>query len=572
MAKKIEYEVNIKTASAKANVDNLNESIKDTSKETKEVNNSVSGLTGALDKVTGGAVSKFKGLKSSIGGVTNGFKSMRVAIIGTGIGALVIAVVSLIQAFKSSEEGQNKLNKIMTIFGSIVGNLTDKVADLGEYIIGIFENPKAAWEDFKKAILENLKNRFEGLLNLIPNLGKAITQLFKGNFKEAGTIAANAVAKVTLGVDDIVGKTKEAIQATKDFVKEIEQEAKVAGKIADMRAKADKQERQLLTERAEANRRIAELREIAADKENVSVQERLEALREAGRVNDEIAQKEIETARLRFEAKKRENELTKSTKEDLDEQAQLEARLIELETARITKQKTLTAEITTALREEEAERKRIESEQEARRKQEEADAVAKAKADEERRKQEAKQVAELEKFKRQQRVDTLNNLISIAGAETKVGKALFVAKQVLALKEMIAEAKKTITFSTLAAARSSAAIAEGTAQTAKIGFPQNIPMLIGYAAQAVGIIGAIRSATSSAKNIAGRFGGGGSVRIQSPNTPTASQPAQFNTVGSSGINQLADSITGKPIKAYVVSSDVTSAQSLDRNKIETAGI
>lgn len=93
----------------------------------------------------------------------------------------------------------------------------------------------------------------------------------------------------------------------------------------------------------------------------------------------------------------------------------------------------------------------------------------------------------------------LDDIISIAGAETAVGRAALVAKQILNAKELIMEISKTITFSTQAAARSVVAVAEGTAQTAKIGFPQNIPMLIGYAAQAAGILMAIKSAVSSAK-------------------------------------------------------------------------
>jgi hypothetical protein len=96
----------------------------------------------------------------------------------------------------------------------------------------------------------------------------------------------------------------------------------------------------------------------------------------------------------------------------------------------------------------------------------------------------------------------LDDIISIAGAESDVGRAALIAKQILAAKELALEISKTITFSTQAAARSVVAVAEGTAQTAKIGFPQNIPMLIGYAAQAVAIISAIMSAVSSAKSSA----------------------------------------------------------------------
>ena len=62
-------------------------------------------------------------------------------------------------------------------------------------------------------------------------------------------------------------------------------------------------------------------------------------------------------------------------------------------------------------------------------------------------------------------------------------------------------------------------------------------------------------------------GGGGS-------TPpaAASTPANFNIVGNSGTNQLLEGLNASPMKAYVVSGDVTSAQSLDRNKRQTASL
>ena len=52
-------------------------------------------------------------------------------------------------------------------------------------------------------------------------------------------------------------------------------------------------------------------------------------------------------------------------------------------------------------------------------------------------------------------------------------------------------------------------------------------------------------------------------------------PPAFNIVGASGTNQLADAIGGQtqePVKAFVVSSDVSTAQELDRNIIEGASI
>jgi hypothetical protein len=55
-------------------------------------------------------------------------------------------------------------------------------------------------------------------------------------------------------------------------------------------------------------------------------------------------------------------------------------------------------------------------------------------------------------------------------------------------------------------------------------------------------------------------GGGGAGGVMSAN---------FNVVGNSGINQLAQ-LQQTPTKAYVVSGDMSTAQSLDRNRIENA--
>jgi hypothetical protein len=55
-------------------------------------------------------------------------------------------------------------------------------------------------------------------------------------------------------------------------------------------------------------------------------------------------------------------------------------------------------------------------------------------------------------------------------------------------------------------------------------------------------------------------GGAGAGSVMSPS---------FNVVGNSGLNQLSQ-LQQQPMKAYVVSGDVTSAQSLDRNRIENA--
>ena len=579
-------EIDVRTKEGKAQLKELQSGVKDVGTTSKETSKEVGAIGNAADKATGGAISGFKALKGTVTGAIKQFGVLRLAVAATGIGALVLAITAVGKAFTSSEEGQNKFAKIMGVIGAITGNLVDLLADLGEKLISVFENPKQALKDFGNLIKDNIQTRFEGLTELIPQLGKAINLLFKGQFSEAGKVAGNAVAKVALGVDDLSGKIQGAIDKTKEFIAENVNEAKIAAQIADQRAKADKQERALLTERAEANRKIAELREKAADKENVQVEERIAALIEAGRINEEITLKEIEAARLRFEAKKAENALSKSTKEDLDEQAQLEARLIDLETARLQKQKSLTAEVTTARREALAEQKEIEAEAAEEQKtkdaeKEAADKVKKEKQAEEAKKEldEKKRIAQeeiaLEQQVTQAKAQALDAIIGLTNKESGIGKAAFIAKQLLAAKEMVSEAKNTLGRISLRASEATVSTAAGAANTAKVGFPQNIPLLIGYAAQAVGIIGAIKSAVSAAKGSIGAAGAGGSTpNIQTPRIGGAASPS-FNIVGQGGTNQLAETIAGQdkqPIKAYVVSGDVTTAQSMERNIVQSASI
>ena len=314
MSKVVTIQLKADTKGAEKNVENLN-------KDLKETQGDLSGVEAAADKATGGMVSGFKGATAGIKSVVKGFKSMRMAIIATGIGALVLAISSVAAAFTSTEEGQNKFNKLMTVLGSITGNLIDVLASLGNAIINVFTNPVDAIKKFTNLIKENIVNRFEGLLELIPQLGKAVSLLFKGEFSEAGKVAANATAKVVLGVENVVEKTQEAIEKTQEFVQELVEEGKIAAQIADQRAKADKLERNLLVERAKANRDRAELLEKAVNKEQFATSQRIQFLKDAGALEDEITQKEIKAAQLRLDAKVAENALAGSTKEDLNEKS-----------------------------------------------------------------------------------------------------------------------------------------------------------------------------------------------------------------------------------------------------------
>jgi len=193
----------------------------------------------------------------------------------------------------------------------------------------------------------------------------------------------------------------------------------------------------------------------------------------------------------------------------------------------------------------------------------------------------------LEEKKTASKQKALDDLISIGGAETKFGKAMLIAKQLLLAKELIMDIKATLmtaktsaTKSVVKAAGAGVDVASGAAKAASaLPFPANIPLIIGYAVQAVGIISSIKSAMSAQKAATSKVG----VSTPTPNIPAPSSsggstpaiPPAFNVVGANQTNQLADAIGGQsqqPIQAFVVANDVTTAQSLERSIVNGATI
>jgi hypothetical protein len=178
----------------------------------------------------------------------------------------------------------------------------------------------------------------------------------------------------------------------------------------------------------------------------------------------------------------------------------------------------------------------------------------------------------LDKQKIADKKAVVDAISQFADAESGIGQALLIIKQGLALKETIMDLKR-ITFKGVEAIGSAAvSTSQNVAESSKIGFPQNLITIASAIAQGVGIIRSVKKAVSKTKAKAGAA----SASVPSIPTPTApSLPPAFNIVGSSETNQLADAIGGQsqqPIQAFVVASEVTSAQALERNTIEGATI
>lgn len=329
-------EVTADTTQVTKSIDNVDDSIKDTSQAT-------AGLTGQLDTLTGGAVTGFakmgQGLKTAVGG----FKSLRVAVAATGIGLLIVAFTSLLSFFTKTERGAQQLRKITATLGAVMDKVADVAILLGEKLFAAFQNPQQAIKDFANLIKENIVNRFEGILELIPQLGKAIGQLFKGDFAGAAKTAADAAAKVTLGVEGITDKVAAATQAAKDYAAEVARVAQEAANLAQRENDLKVAERDFLTVRAETNKLIAEKRLLVED-EKLSFEERIGALDEALAAEQRTIDKELEFAKERAAILAEQAALAESDEATKQAVAEAEAQVIELQTRSLKAQKRLEGE------------------------------------------------------------------------------------------------------------------------------------------------------------------------------------------------------------------------------------
>ena len=599
MAKKVEIEVVAKT-------DKANVNIKKTTDTTKGLGKEAGAVGGKFDSMTGGAIAGFKGLLTSVKATIKSMGILKVAIAATGIGAIAIAIIAVGKAFTNTEEGQNKFRIIMMQISTITGNLIDILANLGMKLIEVFTSPKKALKSFVQLIKSQIINRFNAAIETVGFLGSAIQKVFSRDFKGAMADASSAgksYIDVLTGVEGTVNKVREGVKA---FGKEQTEEIKKATKLQENRNKLDKIDRDLLVERAKARRDIAAAREIAAAKEGVSLEERTEAIKEAARIEDAITKKEIAAAKMRLQARVDENSLAGSTKDDLAEEARLRAEVINLETSALKIQKALTAELTAQIREADAEKnaaknkqladdKAIAAEELALEKQlataqlaiRDALAITKAEKDaleiEKTKEKYDKLIAEAQRFglatvelekkkieavnalsnkgaeekskneifwegltdreKAQIMAQGLNNLATVLGKESAAGKAAAISGALISTYQSATDSYKSlagipVVGPALGAAAAAAAVVSGMANVKQIiGTP--LPTVAGVAAPSV----------------------------SAPTATAPPAPPDFNVVGATPESQLASTISSsqqKPVRAFVVATDVSTQQELDR--------
>jgi len=595
-----------------------------TLKETVKEQDKLTGVVGLADKATGGAITSMQGFYKSILTAVKGMNLLKIAIIGTGIGALLIAVTSLIAAFKRSEAGQETLQIAMAAIGAIVNQVMDVFASLGDIIISAFKNPLESIKKFKDFIVQNITNRFNAAIDTIGFLGSAIKKVFSGDFSGAmddAKKAGSSYVDTLTGIQDTLAKTSKSII---DYVNETKTEVSAIIEITKARQKAHHIDRALKTERAEADRKINDIRLQAEDREKNNATQRIALLKEAQRLEEEITQKEILSQRIKIKAQADEMALGKTTIEDKDKLAEMQAKLIQLDTKKLRSQRLLQTQITTAKNEEIAERDRqikeftdkyvfipgmgFVTKESIEKMKADGEAVEEILKGFEEQKRQEEAITEEQKLllKQEKSLTELDGLNAteeqkekiIAFYSKKIQKAKDADIKADAARDKIEkDAKLAMAKSTFlgiaqllgqnskagkAAAAAAALINTYQGITAELATKTVTPFEIGLKIANVATIAGIGFKSvkdilkTNPKSTSGATAAN-PTRTASAATPNVSsimaQTPSFNILGTSGTNQIASALGEQPpVQAFVVSQDVTTAQSLQNNIIQSASL
>ena len=583
MAEVIQVQLDIETKKAEKGVDNLTDEIVNLNKEVKKGNEETAkGLKGvekASDKTAGGV------------------KKIGSALKAVGIGLVVAAFAKFTEVLNENQKVADffsiTFETLSLAFNDLFNFIFDNTAGITNFFKAAFDDPIQNMIDFGVAIKNNIIERIQSSIDTLGFLAEAVMKVFKGDFAGALDSAKNAgkeLVDVVTGVDDSFDKTVEAVDkvvtATTNYVKETVEAATAnvnLAKTAELAAvqnqglieKYDLQAETLRQVRDEERNTIAE-RKKANDELNAVLDEQEKAmLANANAIlaaaqaqfdkNDsdqnQIALIEAQNELLAvqatvagFRSEQKANDLA------LDrEQKELNQSISDAEAERNKAQSEFTAEqieddylrlqaqLDIAQKEGEIESQRLTEKRDQYKEGTQAYVDANNELLAYQQENANQQVAiekDLNKSKKELTTQALTDIASIVGKNSKFGKAIAIVQ---AIRDTYAGATKAL------------------AQGGIFGF-------IGAAAVTAAGIANIKTITSTPDPTppAGASVGGGS-----PVPPTPATPPAFNVVGQGATSQLADALgtqAQEPVRAYVVSNDVTTAQGLERNIVEGATI
>lgn len=336
----------------------------------------------ALKDAMYGTAASFEDVMNAATGANIAFKENNelVTMEGVSYNALVHELADLKQAWRATtdeaeraqlgERINNVNNQLKTMDASVgnyqrnVGNyigavdhLTTSFGSMGKGAAAVINPIKGATTALKtmsatpviailgilasvlQKVIEGLKsseentNAMTAAMSPFQAIGDAVTKMLQ--------VLGGVLVKVVEGFNKLTTAIFGSNKATEERLR-----------LAKMEAQLAEQQRETTIRNAEAEREVARLRAEAADKSNTTAKERLALLEQAGQKEREIAQRALQDAKLQYEIIKQRNSLTKSNKQQLDEEAQAYAALVKAETAYYQQIRTIQTGINSARKEE----------------------------------------------------------------------------------------------------------------------------------------------------------------------------------------------------------------------------
>ena len=582
-----------KTIELEVEVGDLKKNLEVIQKEFAEIKGAIKDVEKQSKKQTKATEKGLKGLRATAGKVRKGISGIGLAFKAIPVKAALEAFKFLGEAFQSNREAADAFATVTGTVQKLIRDFIDLIVDNFDNVVNFFKEPLKSIKDFGQAIIDSIKQPLAEALEGLKFFGKAALKILSLDFAGAAVEAAQGVEKfkgvtdtVKEGVSEFTGKLKEGVETFKDYVTETGKSVKNSVDLANAaRLAAAEQEKQRLVtlQAAEEQRQIR-------DDVSQSIEDRIAANEKLGQILQEGAEEELRLAKLQIAAAEAKAALNEDSIEAQEELIRAQNLLLEvteriggIESEQLTNRNALIQESvdlqTNLLQQtfdlEEAERQSLinltDNEFEKLRIQQEAAEARKQLALDVFAEQEklldkesaAFKEAEAEKIRLVAEANAEEELLDKNLADMKFNLAKDGLKAIAgALNENSAAAKAALT----AEAIMSTYKAATTALDSKPFFPLG---LIGFAT-------ALTTGFSAVKNIVSTKvpgGGAGSAGVSAAAASPVAQAPAFNVVGSSPLNQIAETLNNQqPTRAYVVSGDVTTAQQLDRNIINESGI
>ena len=363
MATKVAIEVDVKTGDFEQRLSSIETSLSGIKKKGEETTDELKGgfqAAGKQAEMFGGPVGRAVGMMNALKMATLKFvgtlKTVKGAVAATGIGALVIAVFSLIQYFNKTEKGAQALRVITAALGATMDTLMDVVIGLGENIFRVFTEPKKVLKElassFKTYVIDQFTNMFDGVILL----GGAIQKVFSGDIDGALKDAGDGAKKLAEGffkLNPVTGTMIAITEGAIELGKEINNDATAAMKLAEAFNVLKVQTRELGVETARSRAEIKELNKASEDI-TLSFEERGAAAQKAADIESGLLVKRLAIAEENVRIIAESNQLATSGEEDLQALADAEITLANIRMESMELQTTIQNKLNTIRLQQEA--------------------------------------------------------------------------------------------------------------------------------------------------------------------------------------------------------------------------